>query len=312
MEKQHIVLESNNVNIRKKFGGMMISFLQLMRIHQWPKNFFVFSGILISFQSFGLGNLINSILAFFLFCGISSSVYIINDIVDIEKDKLHPIKKHRPIPAGKITISLALILEFVILMSTIFLAFVLNGQLGFIVIVYYVLNLLYTWKLKEIVLIDVLIISTGFVLRAISGIIITQAKNSFWLLMSIAFLTLFLGINKRKGEIIQLKQGGEKHRKNLGEYSIELINEIIPMLTSCTIISYSCYVLYETGYRVMIITIPIVLYGILRYQYLVNRKKYGGRPELVLLRDKPTILTIILWCLVFVSSKALLGMAILQ
>jgi 4-hydroxybenzoate polyprenyltransferase len=304
---KEIVIESNDKPILKKILNTLISILQLTRIHQWPKNLFVFSGIFISFNIFDFNKLINSIFAFLLFCGISSSVYIMNDISDMERDKLHPVKRMRPLPAGKIKIYYVLVFEVLLLVSTFFLSFMLNKYFGEIVVVYFILNLFYSLKLKEFVFIDIIIISTGFVLRAISGILVTGVKNSFWLLLSIAFLTLFLGINKRKREIIELKQGCEKHRKNLNDYSVNLINQIIPMLTSCTIISYSLYIIYEIANKFLIITIPIVLYGILRYQYLTDRKNYGENPELVLFRDKPTILAILLWCLIFVSSKVLLG-----
>lgn len=296
---------TNSKHVRNKGMNILISTLKIMRVHQWPKNSFAFSGLIISFNTFDFNIFISSIFAFLLFCGISSSVYIINDIVDLERDKLHPVKKMRPLPSGRISIGYALV--FVVLLSTmtLYLSFILNRYFGYIVVAYFILNLLYSFKLKEYVLVDIIIISIGFVFRTVAGILVAGARISFWLLLSVAFLTLFLGINKRKKEIITLQQGSEKHRKNLSDYSIDLINEMIPMLTSCTIISYSFYVIYETELKFLIITIPVVLYGILRYQYLTSKKNYGENPALVLFRDKPIVLVILLWCLIYVSARVL-------
>ena len=306
-DSMYRIKKENDKREQKKISNIFISTLQLMRIRQWPKNFFVLSGIFISFNIFNFKNIIKSIFAFFLFCCISSSVYIINDIVDKEKDKLHPVKKLRPIPSGKVTIGYVLVFLVLLSGSTLYLSFMLNRNFGYIVVAYFIMNLFYSLKLKEFVLVDIIIISTGFVLRTIAGILVVDAGLSFWLLLSVAFLTLFLGVNKRKREIITLKQERGKHRKNLSDYSIDLINEIVPMLTSCTIISYSFYVISETDFKLMIATIPVVLYGILRYQYLTSSKNYGENPELVLLRDKPTILTLLLMCLIYISSIVLQG-----
>ncbi|NBI28184.1 decaprenyl-phosphate phosphoribosyltransferase [Chengkuizengella sp. YPA3-1-1] len=285
-------------------------FIQLLRIHQWPKNLFVFSGLLLAMKDVNLNMVLVSFLAFFLFCCISSSVYIVNDIADIKKDSLHPVKRLRPLPSGKIKIRHAFLVFLVLSSFTLLFSFQLNLYFGIIISSYFLLNLFYSFKLKDIVIVDVLIISIGFVLRSISGFLALGVDISIWLILSIAFLTMFLGLNKRKKEIIRLAENSKKHRKNLNDYSIALINEILPMLTACTIISYSFYIIYDVNSRYMLVTIPIVLYGILRYQYLTNQTEHGESPDLVLLRDKPIIFIMILWLLVHISIS--LGSAILE
>jgi len=280
---------------------MIRHYLQLFRMKQWTKNIFVFSGLLLSPDMLDLAAGGRSLLAFVLFCGISSSIYILNDIVDIEKDRLHPKKKFRPLPAGSIKLRHAFAALLLLCPCTLAASFWLSPQFGCVTAAYFLLNLSYSLKLKEYVFVDIIIISTGFVLRALSGIFVVHGRVSLWFLLSIAFLTLFLGLNKRKKEILTLAEDSRHHRKNLDKYSIGLINEIIPMLTSCTILSYSFFIIYETGSKLMIVTIPMALYGILRYQYLASRTDYGESPELVLLKDKPIVLIMLLWLVVYVS-----------
>ncbi|GIQ70373.1 ubiquinone biosynthesis protein UbiA [Xylanibacillus composti] len=274
-------------------------FLKLFRMRQWSKNIFVFAGLLLALDSVDFIMVQQAVFAFFLFCGISSSVYMINDVVDIEKDRLHPVKRNRPLPSGQVKAAHAAIAAILLSATILFLSFRLNVYFGFTLSSYFLLNLLYSFKLKHYVFVDVIIISSGFVLRALSGILIAGAAISLWLLLSVAFLTLFLGVNKRKKELLLLKEDSTAHRKNLSQYSIGLINEMIPMLTSCTVITYSFFIIYESDSKHMIVTIPMVLYGIFRYQYLTNRTEYGESPELVLLRDKPTVLIMLLWAVMF-------------
>lgn len=290
---------------KNSFTDTIVSFLQLIRIRQWSKNMFVFSGLLFTSVSTELSQIIKILYAFILFCGISSSVYIINDIIDLKKDIVHPVKRFRPIASGKIKIKYALVLFYILCPLTIFLSFILNKYFGLIITLYLILNLSYSLKLKEFVFIDLLIISIGFVLRSLSGILVLDGNISFWFLLSVAFLALYLGMNKRKKELLTLVEESQLHRKNLSEYSIELINEIIPMLTACTIITYSVHILYEVKGKFIFLTIPIVVYGVLRYQYLTGKAGYGESPELVLLKDKPIVFTILLWGFIYISAKLL-------
>lgn len=174
-----------------------------------------------------------------------------------------------------------------------------------VVATYFILNLLYSFKLKEYMFVDILIISACFILRVLSGILLVSTEIPYWFLLCIAFLTLFLGLNKRKKELITLEGEAKHHRKNLSSYSVGLIDEILPMMTACSIIAYSFYVLYEAHEKYMIFTIPVVLYGIFRYEYLTNQRNYGESPDLVLLKDKPMAFIIVLWGISYISLKLL-------
>ncbi len=295
----------NVIEEERSFKDTVLCFIKLIRVRQWSKNIFVFSGVLFPSGLIGLMQIVKLFIAFLLFCGISSAVYIVNDVIDIKKDMLHPVKRFRPLASGKIKVRSALSIFYIICPGTIVLSFFLNKYFGIVICVYLLMNLSYSLKLKDFVFIDLLIISSGFVLRTISGIILVNGKNSFWFLLSIAFLSLYLGINKRKKELLTLEEDSQKHRKNLGEYSIELINEIIPMLTACTVISYSFHTLYEVKVKYAILTIPIVVYGIFRYQYLTDKAGYGESPELVLLKDRPIVLALLVWGAIYISAKLL-------
>jgi len=268
-----------------------------LRPKQWIKNGFVFAGLIFSSNMFHIPFLIKSILAFILFCGISSSVYIINDIVDVEKDKLHPKKRFRPIPSGLITKSQAMVFFLIILLLSMTLSFLLDIKFGMVALVYFVMNLFYSFKFKNIVILDVMIIAVGFVLRAVSGAVVLGVIISPWLLVCTVFLALFLGLSKRKNEIVVMHGQGKEHRKILDEYSIENINQMLPVVTSCTIISYTLYTFSGAKSDAMLVTVLFVLYGIFRYQYITSNGEDGGSPELTLLKDIPMIINIVLWCI---------------
>ncbi|AEY66338.1 decaprenyl-phosphate phosphoribosyltransferase [Clostridium sp. BNL1100] len=295
----------NVIEEKTSFTNTVKCFIKLIRVRQWSKNIFVFSGVLFPSGLIGLQQVVKIIIAFLLFCGISSAVYIINDVIDLKKDMLHPVKRLRPLASGKIKVKFALSIFYVICPGTIVLSFFLNKYFGIVICVYFLMNLSYSLKLKDFVFIDLLIISFGFVLRTLSGIILVNGKDSFWFLLSIAFLSLYLGMNKRKKELLTLEEDSQKHRKNLGEYSIGLINEIIPMLTACAVISYSFHTLYEVKVKYTILTIPIVVYGIFRYQYLTDKAGFGESPEMVLLKDRPIVLAILVWGAIYISAKLL-------
>lgn len=287
-----------------KKNNTIKSVLRLLRVHHWTKNAFVFSGLLLSFNVLTINMLQVSLVQFLLFCGISSSVYILNDIVDINKDRLHPVKKFRPLPAGDIKVIHALLIFILLCPCILISSFLVSSSFGVIILIYFLLNLSYSFKLKEYVIIDVLIISIGFVLRALSGVLAIGGEIPIWFLLSVAFLTLFMGFNKRKKELLAVPTQSQPTRKILSEYSIELIDEMIPMLTSCTIVAYSCFAIFETNSSYMITTLPLAIYGILRYQYLLNKTDQGERPEKILLTDKPIRLAILLWILTFISLQS--------
>ncbi|WP_145405138.1 decaprenyl-phosphate phosphoribosyltransferase [Paenibacillus silvae] len=278
--------------------------LRLLRVHHWTKNAFVFSGLLLSFNHLSIQMIQLTLVQFLLFCGISSSVYILNDMVDIEKDRRHPVKKFRPLASGDIKVSHALTILILLCPCVLVLSFLVNSIFGAIILIYFILNVSYSFKLKEFVIIDVLIISIGFVLRSLSGCLTTGDKIPVWFLLSVAFLTLFLGFNKRKKEILTLSGQTQNTRKILSEYSIGLINEMLPMLTSCTVVAYACFSIFEANSRYMIATLPIAVYGIFRYQYLLSKTDLGERPEMIVLRDRPIRFAVLLWVIVYISLQS--------
>ncbi len=270
--------------------------IQLIRPKQWIKNCFVFAAIIFSGNFLNITMLSSNIVTFLLFCLTSSSVYILNDIVDIDKDRCHPQKKYRPLPSGKVSIKSAVILDILIVISVALLSFLyLDIRILFIFAVYFIINILYSFKLKNVVIIDVMIITFGFVLRVESGSIATGVQVSPWLFLCTILLSLFLALNKRKSEIITLKDKSANHRKILEEYSVAMIDNMLTIVTPSILMAYSLYTFSSVQSKTMMYTIPFVLYGIFRYEYLMDKKNIGGKPEDVFGSDLPFLVNIILW-----------------
>lgn len=270
--------------------------LELMRPKQWIKNFFVFAAIVFSGNFLNANILMNNILTFILFCFTSSSIYILNDIVDIEKDRCHPDKKRRPLPSGRVSKKTAIILDVFIVAGIIcFSHKMLNTGILCVLAIYMFTNIIYCFKLKNVVIIDVMVITLGFVLRVESGSIATGVQVSPWLFLCTILLSLFLGLNKRKSEIITLKDKRSSHRKILEEYSVHMIDKMLTIVTPSILMAYCLYTFSSTQSKTMIFTIPFVLYGIFRYEYLVDKDNVGGKPEAVFGKDVPFLINILLW-----------------
>lgn len=268
--------------------------IQIMRPKQWIKNSFVFAALVFSGRFIDIPLLLINIKTFVLFCLTSSTIYILNDLVDIEKDKLHPEKRNRPLPSGKISKGSAIILD-IILLIIIILFSIEHIKLFCILSFYLVLNVLYSFKLKNIVIIDVMIITFGFVLRVEAGSVSTGIPISPWLILCTTLLSLFLALNKRKSELITLQNKSGSHRKILEEYSLELIDSMLSIVTPSILMAYCLYTFSSVQSRSMMLTIPFVLYGIFRYQYLMVKKNIGGKPEDIFTKDIPFLINIILW-----------------
>ncbi|HDK7138835.1 TPA: decaprenyl-phosphate phosphoribosyltransferase [Clostridium botulinum] len=270
--------------------------IALMRPKQWIKNFFVFAAIIFSGNLTNEIILKNNIITFILFCLTSSTIYILNDIVDLEKDKKHPEKKNRPLPSGRVSKSTAIIMNIVILFTVLFCSYkFVDYKIMYIYVLYIVMNIFYCFKLKNVVILDVMVITFGFVLRMESGSLATKVSVSPWLFLCTILLSLFLALNKRKSEIITLKDNRGSHRKILEEYSVELIDNMLTIVTPSILISYCIYTFSSVQSKRMMYTIPFVLYGIFRYQYLMNNHNLGGKPEDVFGKDKPFLVNMILW-----------------
>lgn len=279
---------------------MIKSVIKLLRPQQWLKNGVVLAGLIFSGQATNPEFQNISILTFVAFCLLSSSVYILNDIHDRELDRQHPMKKNRPLAAGKVSILAAGIVGFILALGGLLMAYNINMGLLYVALVYLVLNITYSYLLKNIVIIDVMSIAAGFVLRALAGAVAINVEFSNWLLISTFVLALFLGLGKRRHEIMVLENGASSHRKILDKYSPYLLDQLIGVVTASTVITYLFYTLssevsnkLHTDY--LYVTIPFVIYGIFRYLYLVHKEEMGGSPTRLLLTDRPLMVDVLLW-----------------
>lgn len=275
------------------------SILQLMRPKQWIKNIFVMAPALFSLKFMEAPALFLALEATLLFCCISASVYILNDWVDAKKDKLHPKKKDRPLASGRVQKREAAFLLVTLMAGGIFFAWSLSPYLCAVLIGYLLNNIAYTYYLKNRVILDVMSIAAGFILRVIAGALVIDVHISPWLLMCTFLLALFLGFSKRRYELVLLQGEAAAHRMILSEYSREFIDNMLSVVTSSVVISYFLYTFYTE--RLLMVTLPFVLYGIFRYQYLLYQKGEGGSPEDTLLSDKPLMVNVILWGLVSIG-----------
>jgi 4-hydroxybenzoate polyprenyltransferase len=275
--------------------------IRLMRPKQWTKNLVVFAGLVFSRNLFNQQLLMRVMLAFACFCLVSSSVYIVNDLVDIDKDRHHPKKCKRPLPSGQVSVSQAL--TFLAALSIVGFggSYLLSTPFLMVTVTYFALMLLYSFYLKNVVLIDVLVIAAGFVLRAWGGTTILALPISPWLLVCTVLLALFLGFSKRRHELTLLAGSAGEHRAILEEYTPQLLDQMISVVTAATIMAYSLYTFNASSHYYLMLTIPFVIYGIFRYMYLVQCKDLGGSPEIVLLTDLPLMADIILWACTAIS-----------
>jgi len=279
---------------------VIIQIVMSMRPKQWTKNLFVFAALLFSRNLFDLSLLLNTILAFFIFCLLSGCVYIVNDLADLESDKKHPLKSQRPLASGKLKFSEAVGALIILAPVSLGFSFYMGTPFFLTALGYLFLQLAYSFLLKHIIILDVFSVAFGFVLRVVAGAMAIQVKISPWLLICTILLALFLALSKRRHELILLEEGAQNHRKILSEYSPYLLDQMISVVTASTVMAYSLYTMSgETirkfGTKNLIFTIPFVLYGIFRYLYLVHQKKAGGNPESVILTDRSLIVAIILW-----------------
>jgi len=278
---------------------MFKALLLSMRPKQWVKNFFIFAAIVFDRQLSNLNGLMMTFAGFMIFCLLSSSVYLINDVLDAEADRQHPLKKLRPIASGKLPVSVAVTSAIFLIVITTPTAFVLSPTFGKIALAYLAINLAYSNWLKHVPLIDVLIIALGFVLRVAGGVsLITVERFSPWLHVCTTLLALYFGFGKRRGELTLLTEGNNSTRSVLDGYSIALLDQLLVIVSSTTIMAYSLYTFSAPNLppnHVMMLTIPFVLYGIFRYLYLIQIKKEGGAPDELVLTDRPLQITFLLW-----------------
>jgi 4-hydroxybenzoate polyprenyltransferase len=285
--------------------------LRTLRPRQWIKNGFVFIALFFDQKLFVWPLLLKAIFAFVLFCMISSTVYIINDLADLEKDRQHPKKRRRALPSGQLQPWFAILAAVGILAVCLPLSFWLNPYFGLIILLYFLLNLAYSFVLKHVVIIDVMVVAAGFVLRVAGGVIVADAERfSPWLYLVTILLSLFMAIGKRRHELTLLADTANSHRKILDEYNVKLLDDMTYLVTSGAVIAYSLYTFSAENLppnHTMMLTIPFVIYFVFRYQYLIHVKGEGGAPEMLLYTDMPLLLDVLLWGLTILVIMYFLG-----
>jgi 4-hydroxybenzoate polyprenyltransferase len=264
-----------------------------MRPHQWYKNLVLFVSIIFSLNIRNLQMWSIVILAFFVFCLISGGEYIINDIIDREKDRNHPKKQKRPIASGMLKLNHALLFAIILIIGGLIASYFINIQFMILSILYILLILLYSLILKHIIIVDMLVISIGFVIRAIAGGVAINVFISPWLIVCTFLAALFLAIAKRRHELVLLGDEGKNHRKILSDYSTMVLDQMMSIATAALIISYSMYTFLSNNYYMML-TIPFAIYGIFRYLLLVHLSNFGGEAEM-LFKDRGMQICIALW-----------------
>jgi len=270
-----------------------------MRIRQWTKNGFVFFALIFDKQLFRPDSFLITLKGFVLFCLISSTVYLINDIADVESDRQHPEKKKRPIASGQLSINTAWGAAIILLLVTLPAAYLLAPAFALILALYLTINILYSRWLKHVPILDVLIISAGFVLRVGAGVtLITVERFSPWLYVVTTLFSLYIGLGKRRAELTLLEEGAGSHRKVLDGYTVPLLDQYITIVSGTTIVTYSLYTFTAINLppnHSMMLTIPFVVYGIFRYLQLIQTGHAAGAPDEVALKDRPLQITVLLW-----------------
>jgi len=274
-----------------------------LRPYQWSKNILLFAGVFFSLSLFEFPLLLKATYGFISFIMASSSVYLFNDLVDTEKDRLHPVKKFRPIPSGRVSRKEAILLSVLLFAFSVFIgAFLINSLFTYIIITYILINIGYTCCLKNIVILDVFIVSVGFLLRTAAGIIAVDVAFSPWIIIATFLLALLLVIGKRRGELVNLKEEAVQHRQALENYSVIFIDNLLNIITAAAIVTYALYTIAEETIerfqtQMLIITTPVIIYVLFRYLYLLQLKNQGEDPINMVIRDKHLVIGGIVWVL---------------
>ncbi len=279
--------------------GPLTAVLASLRPRQWAKNLFVFAALIFA-QKLFTPLVWPALAAFALFCALSGAIYLFNDVADREKDRLHPKKRARPVAAGALGTRTALTIAGVLLVGSLALGFLLSLGFGLAALGYVILLVAYSAWLKHVVIVDVLVVSVGFVLRAVAGAVAIGVEISGWLLICTILLALFLALGKRRHEYVALDSEAARHRPILAEYSTGLLDQMIAVVTASTVTAYALYTMspetvakFHT--RWLPATLPLVLYGIFRYLYLLYRRQLGGNPSELFLNDRALLLNTLLW-----------------
>lgn len=270
---------------------MLVALIKTMRPAQWTKNGFIFVPLVFDEKLFQIEPLSRTIIGFVMLCLISGTVYLINDLVDVEKDRQHPTKRNRPLPSGQLSKSVAIVAAVLIPAAVLPLGFLLDVAFGLILTGYLILQITYSFWLKNVVIVDVMVIAAGFVLRVAAGVPLVEAERfSPWLYLFTTQLALFLALGKRRQEIALLKSQASNARAILDHYSLPFVDEMMAVVTASTVMTYALYTFSAPNLpenHTMMLTIPFVIYGIFRYLYVIHIQGNGGAPDEVLLTDRP-------------------------
>ncbi len=271
-----------------------------MRPRHWIKNLFVFAALIFAVKFTDFSAIEKSLVAFALFCLASSGVYLLNDVIDYKKDREHPLKKNRPIAAGHLSRPAAILISAILIFISVILSTFTSHLLSFILAGYIILNIFYSLYLKNLIILDVICLALGFVLRVIAGAVVINVIFSPWLLLCTFFLTLFLAIGKRKNELVCL--GSSERRGVLALYSVDLLNQMNMVVLPSTLIAYTFYTFNTWQSQWLILTVPVVLYGLFRYLYIIDKKRVSDDgPTSDLLLDKPLQMTVLVWVILVLT-----------
>ena len=282
--------------IKNQISALLIS----IRPQQWIKNMLVFGGLVFSQSFLKLDALLLSIAAFVVFCLASSAIYLFNDLRDIEEDRQHPSKCHRPLASGLLSVRLTWVIMILMLLIAVAGAILLRSTFALVIIIYLILNILYSMYLKKQVILDVMIVSFGFVLRAVAGALVIAVEVSPWLFLCTLMLALLVSFGKRRHELVLLNNNAHQHRLSLKEYSPPFLDIMMTISGAAALVTYSLYTMAsETIARFntqwLVLSTLFVLYGIFRYFYLVHQKNAGGDPSNLFVKDIPTLINVLLW-----------------
>ncbi len=287
----------------------ILALIQELRPKQWTKNLLLLAGLIFSRHALEADRVLRATTAFVLFCCLSGVVYLINDLLDLDADRQHPLKRKRPLASGRIPVSSAIVTAVVLAVLGLAGAFALNVRFGTLGLIYLATMLAYSTRLKHVVILDILIVALGFVMRAVGGIWAIEYPGERivitpWFVTCVLFLALFIAICKRRHELLLLTDSAMNHRPVLEDYSQQLLDQMVSVATAATVLSYALYVTLGVRpeaarhHEYMVFTVPFVIYGIFRYLYLVYKREEGGAPEALLLQDPPLLVNVVLWLVV--------------
>lgn len=282
--------------------AFIVTCIAAMRPYQWTKNLLVLAALVFAGELAHVDKALVSLAAFAAFCLAASATYIFNDLLDIESDREHPKKRHRPLASGALSIGSAWLLLVALFGASIAIAWSIRVEFLLALVAYVVLTLAYTLKLKHVMIVDVMAIALGFVIRAVAGALALNVPFSNWLVVCTLFLATFLGLSKRRQEIVLLEEGAHSHRQVLQHYTVHYLDQLILIMAGGTLITYTIYtcspeVIQRLGTDKLYVTLPFVVYGLFRYLHLIHHETGGGDPSSTLVKDKPLLATVVLWAI---------------